>query len=198
MTGELLPEQRDLLMSDADRERVVARLQTAVSEGRITLSEFQERVDGVLKARRYGEIEPYLDGLPSLPGSPFPAAVQPVGEVRTVASSLKRKGAWPVPRRLLVFSKAGSIKLDFTEAAIGSPVVEVVLDIYAASTTLVLPPDATADVDRVQLIAGSLKSGGVPRHRDSPGGGVHFVVTGTSRAGSVKVRHKRHFLWWHW
>jgi hypothetical protein len=197
MSGELEPGQRDMLMSDADRERVVARLQSAVSEGRITLSEFQDRVDGVLKARRYGEIEPYLDGLPVHPGQGFPAAVQPVAEVRTVASSLKRNGTWPVPQRLLVHSKAGSVKLDFTEATIGSPVVEVVLDVYAASTTLVLPADATADVDSVQLVAGSLKASGVPRHHESAGG-VHFVVTGTSRAGSVKVRHKRHFLWWHW
>ncbi len=197
MSGELEPGQRDMLMSDADRERVVARLQTAVSEGRITLSEFQERVDGVLKARRYGEVEPYLDGLPSRLGPVFPGAVQPVAELRTVASSLKRKGAWPVPQRLLVHSKAGSVKLDFTEASIGSPVVEVVLDVYAASTTLVLPSDATADVDRVQMVAGSLKADTVPRHNES-GGGVHFVVTGINRAGSVKVRHKRHFLWWHW
>jgi len=191
MSGELEPGQRDMLMSDADRERVVARLQTAVSEGRITLSEFQDRVDGVLKARRYGEVEPYLDGLPT-----HPAAIQPVAELRTVASSLKRTGSWPVPQRLLVHSKAGSVKLDFTEAAIGSPVVEVVLDIYAASTTLVLPAGATADVDQVQLVAGSMKAI-VPRHHESAGG-VHFVVTGTSRAGSVKVRHKRHFLWWQW
>lgn len=191
MSGELEHGQRDMLMSDADRERVVARLQTAVSEGRITLSEFQDRVDGVLKARRYGEVEPYLDGLPT-----HPAAIQPVAELRTVASSLKRTGSWPVPQRLLVHSKAGSVKLDFTEAAIGSPVVEVVLDIYAASTTLVLPAGATADVDQVQLVAGSMKAI-VPRHHESAGG-VHFVVTGTSRAGSVKVRHKRHFLWWQW
>ena len=197
MSGELEPGQRDILMSDADREQVVARLQTAVSEGRITLAEFQERVDGVLRARRYGEVEPFLAGLPARPGLPFGAEVEPVGEVRTVASSVKRNGPWPVPQKLMVYSKAGSVKLDFTEATIATPVVEVVLDVYAASTTLVLPPDATADVDRVQMVAGSVKTAGVPRRNQSTGG-VHFVVTGTSRAGSVKVRHQRHFLWWHW
>jgi hypothetical protein len=123
--------------------------------------------------------------------------VQPVAELRTVASSLKRKGAWPVPQRLMVHSKAGSVKLDFTEANIGSEVVEVVLDVYAASTTLILPNDATADVDSVQMVAGSLKADTIPRHYEAAGG-VHFVVTGTSRAGSVRVRHRRHFLWWHW
>ena len=191
MSGELEPGQRDLLMSDADRERVVARLHTAVSEGRITLSEFQERVDGVLRARRYGEVEPFLAGLPIAPG------MAPVAEIRTVASSLKRRGSWPVPQKLMVYSKAGSVKLDFTEATISSPVVEVVLDVYAASTTLVLPVGATADVDQVEMVAGSIKAANVPREHQSTGG-VHFVVTGTSRAGSVKIRHKRHFLWWQW
>src|SRR2546423_7838572 len=47
VTGEMLP-QRDLRMSDADRERVVGWLKSAVSEGRLTLGEFEERVDGVL------------------------------------------------------------------------------------------------------------------------------------------------------
>ncbi|MBT8227290.1 MAG: DUF1707 domain-containing protein [Dactylosporangium sp.] len=36
-------------MSDADRERMVERLQVAAGEGRLTLDEFQERVGGVLR-----------------------------------------------------------------------------------------------------------------------------------------------------
>jgi hypothetical protein len=197
MSGELVPGQRDMLMSDADRERVMARLQTAVSEGRLTLSEFQDRVDGVLKARRYGELEPFLVDLPLRPVDLLGAQVQPVTELRTVASSLRRDGPWLVPRRLVVYSKAGSVKLDFTEASIGSPVVEIVLDIYAASTKLVLPADATVDADGVEMVAGSLKVAKVLRQHP-PSDGVHFVVTGTNRAGSVKVRRQRRFLRWRW
>ncbi len=197
MSGDLVPEQRDMLMSDADRERVVARLQSAVSEGRLTLAEFQDRVDGVLKARRYRELDPFLVDLPVRPGTRLGPEVQPVAELRTVASSLRRNGAWLVPRRLLVHSKAGSVKLDFTEATIGSSVVEIVLDVYAASTKLVLPPDATADADGVLMVAGSLKIAKELRQQE-PTGGVHFVVTGINRAGSVKVRRQRRFLRWRW
>lgn len=197
MSGELVPGQRDLLMSDADRERVVARLQSAVGEGRLTLDEFQERVDGVLRARRFGEVEPYLVGLPQpAGGSPLPP-VPEVAELRSVASSLRRTGRWPVPRVLRVSSKAGAVKLDFTDAMIGHPVVQVVLDVYAGGTTLVLPPGATVDVDGVQMYAGGVTVRKVPQVAD-PTGGPHFVVTGSQKAGGLTVRHRRRFLRWTW
>lgn len=197
MSGELVPGQRDLLMSDADRERVVARLQSAVAEGRLTLDEFQERVDGVLRARRFGEVEPYLADLPASPGGSPPVPAPEVAELRTVAAGLRRTGRWLVPRVLRVSSKAGAVKLDFTDAVIGHPVVRVVLDVYAAGTTLVLPPGATVDVDGVEMYAGRAVVRKVPQAPD-PIGGPHFVVTGSQKAGGLTVRHRRHFLRWSW
>jgi hypothetical protein len=187
MNGELVPGQRDMLMSDADRERLMARLQSAVSEGRLTLPEFQDRVDGVLQARRFRDAEPFLVGLP------FQAAAAAQVELRTVASSLLRKGAWLVPRRILVFSKAGSVKLDFTEAVIAGPIVEVVLDVTAASCVLVVPPGSTVDVDGVEMMAGSVHVRKIERSSE-PHSGVHFVVTGRQRAGSLTVRPARTFF----
>ena len=197
MNGELVPGERELLMSDADRERVLARLQSAVGEGRLTLDEFQERVDGVLRARRFGEVEPYLAGLPAVAAGPLTTPAPEVAELRTVASSLRRTGRWLVPRRLLVKSKAGSVKLDFVDALIGHPVVEIVLDVYAGSTTLVLPAGATVDIDGVRMYAGSAKVRRVPQVAD-PAGGPHFVVTGEQKAGGLVVRHQRRFLRWRW
>ena len=44
----------------------------------------ERSVDGVLRARRFGEVEPYLAGLPAAPGgAPLPA-VPAVAELRTV------------------------------------------------------------------------------------------------------------------
>ena len=127
-------------MSDADRERVVGWLKAAVSEGRLTLGEFEERVDGVLHAKTYGEIEQYVHDLPMVSAQRAPApAPREVVELRTVASSLKRRGRWTVPRRLIVSSKAGSVKLNFADAVIAYPVVEIELDVLAGSTELVLP-----------------------------------------------------------
>jgi hypothetical protein len=193
----MLP-QRDLRMSDADRERVVGWLKAAVSEGRLTLGEFEERVDGVLRAKTYGEIEQYVHDLPMVSAQRAPAPVpREVVELRTVASSLKRRGRWTVPRRLIVSSKAGSVKLNFADAVIAYPVVEIELDVLAGSTELVLPDGATADVDDVMVYAGSTKSR-VPSSYDAPDSGPRFVVTGSNKAGSLKVRYQRRFWRWRW
>jgi hypothetical protein len=56
-----------LRASDADRERVAFTLQTAVSEGRLTLEEFDERVAGVYAAKTYGELAAATSDLPDAP-----------------------------------------------------------------------------------------------------------------------------------
>jgi len=200
VSGEIVPSERNLRMSDADRERVLARLNVAVGEGRLTLQEFEERVDGVLNARTYGEIEPFVMDLPMASGDALAAHVghsREVVELNNVASTLKRRGQWAVPRRLVVHSKAGSVRLDMRHAMISHPVIHVDLDVYAGSTTIVLPPGATADIDGVDIYAGTARSN-VPSLADITGGNPHVIVSGGQRAGSLRVRYERRFLWWRW
>ncbi|GAA4677165.1 DUF1707 SHOCT-like domain-containing protein [Phytohabitans rumicis] len=178
-------------MSNADRERIVQRLNDAASEGRITLAEFEERVAGVWAAATYGEVEPYVADLPVAPGLAPP---REVAELRSIASELKRKGVWAVPRRIVASNKAGSVKLDFTDAVISHPVVEISLDVVAGSTVLVMPPGASVDATDVQTVAGSVKHRGVPE----AGGSPHFVVTGRQSMGSLVVRHQYRFWRWRW
>jgi hypothetical protein len=187
-------------MSHADREQVLARLNVAVGEGRLTLAEFEERVDGVLRARTFGEVEAYLADLPAGTGPALVPAALPVRDVvewRSQASSIKRSGRWTVPRRLVIHNRAGSVKLDFTSAVITHPVVEIELDVRAGSTKLVLPAGATADVDGVEMSAGSVRSR-VPSPGDPSGSGVRFIVTGRQHAGSLTVRYQRRFWRWRW
>src|SRR5262245_27950007 len=102
-----------MLISAAERERGMAHLNTAVGEGRLTLEEFSERVNDLLRARTYREMEKCLDGLPALPGGL--SAPPDVLELRASLSPLRRQGRWTVPRRLVVQNKTSNIKLDFTE-----------------------------------------------------------------------------------
>jgi hypothetical protein len=62
---------------------------------------------------------------------------------------------------------------------------------------LILPDGATADIDDVQMVAGSAKSK-VPASYDVPDGRPHFVVTGSQKAGSLKVRYRYRFWRWSW
>jgi hypothetical protein len=75
---------------------------------------------------------------------------------------LKRRGQWVVARRLRVTARAGSVRLDFTEAVIAHQVVEIDLNVSASSTTLVVPQGASVDVNNVELIAGHIRVRGVP------------------------------------
>ena len=62
-------------VADTDRERVADRLQTAHTEGRLDLAEYDERVRQAWAARTYGELDRLTADLPH--GGPQPAAVAP-------------------------------------------------------------------------------------------------------------------------
>jgi hypothetical protein len=51
--------------SDADREKIVDQLRLAMNEGRLTLPEFDERLQQVYAAKTYGELMPLLSDLPA-------------------------------------------------------------------------------------------------------------------------------------
>lgn len=177
--------QPEMRVSDAERNRVVEQLNRAVGEGRLTLAEFEDRVGGVLAARTHAELMPFTADLP--------ASVAPqVLELRSRASSLRRAGRWVVPRQVVVSTQASSVRLDFTDAVIESPTVELTLAVRSSSVTLVLPRGASASVHDVEMVSSSAKAK-VP---DS--GGLHIVVRGRLQTSSLQVRYQRRFLRWRW
>lgn len=50
--------------SDSDREKIASRLRDAHADGRLSVDEFQSRLDALYDARTYGEIEPLVRDLP--------------------------------------------------------------------------------------------------------------------------------------
>ena len=59
----------ELLVSDADRERVAERLRAAAGDGRLTPAELEERLEVAFSARTDAELEPLVADLPvPLPG----------------------------------------------------------------------------------------------------------------------------------
>jgi hypothetical protein len=177
-----LPQWR---ISDAERQRVVERLRVAMTEGRITPEEFVDRSAAAMAAVSYADVEPILA---DLPGGPVAVQPRPYGELTTTFQTLRRRGQWVVPQRLKAVGVVGNVKLNFSEAVIMHPVVEIDLDVYVGTTVLVLPPGASADIDGVTLVASPGKLVGVP---SIPGAGVHFVVRGRQVVGKLIVRYER-------
>jgi Domain of unknown function (DUF1707) len=58
--------RRRLRASDAEREAVIGQLDQALSDGRITVSEFDERVRLAWAARTLGDLEGLTGDLPQI------------------------------------------------------------------------------------------------------------------------------------
>jgi hypothetical protein len=192
---------RGIRLSDADRDRAAARLQQALAEGRITLSELEERMAVVYAAKYAADLLPPFADLPAadgpVPHAPVVAAV-PTSEplvLRTGAGTLRRGGAWVVPPRIVVHAGMGTVVLDFYDATVPHPVVEVDVTTAMGTVRLLIPDGATADTDGVVSTWGTVKCSvfGTP----SPGR-PHFRVTGSTTMGTVVVRHRYSFVGHHW
>ena len=110
--------------SDAEREAVVTRLQTAVGEGRIDLDEFGQRVEAVYAAVTVADLDGLLADLPA-DGSPV---VEVVGqrapeELTSVFGDLRLTGSATVPQR--VRTVFGDVRLDLRALRTDAAVVEV-------------------------------------------------------------------------
>ncbi len=66
LKGQYVTVRRDpsLRASDAEREEVAAVLRQSLAEGRLSMLEFDERLDAVYRARTYGDLDALLTDLP--------------------------------------------------------------------------------------------------------------------------------------
>ena len=82
------PDPLSMRASDADRERVAQVLHQAMAEGRLTVSELDERLVGLYQAKTFGELVPFTQDLPDAP-TPMPMlpAVAAGAQVAPLAGS---------------------------------------------------------------------------------------------------------------
>ena len=106
------PDPASLRASDKDRESAAEVLRVAAGDGRLNMTELDERLEAVYEAKTYAELEPIIRDLPhrviapaapASPESPVSSAVEPPagkpssGSAVAVMSGFSRKGAWVVP-----------------------------------------------------------------------------------------------------
>jgi hypothetical protein len=177
--------------SHDDREQVQAILRDAMSQGRITPDEFAERTMIAAEARTIGDLRPVLEDLPvAYGGSPTAAVVagSDVVEWRGTFGSIKRKGAWTVPSKILIHRRMGSVELDFTEAQFTSPVTDIELDVIGGSIEIRVREGATVSTDEIVVSMGSIED---HRKTREVGGSPRLRFHGSLRMGSFEVRGPR-------
>ncbi|GIN02614.1 hypothetical protein Pve01_42720 [Planomonospora venezuelensis] len=190
-----MPERRDLRVSHEERDQVAEQLRMAAGDGRLTMEELDQRLEVALGARTYGELEAVLRDLPPAAGAARVPAPAPKELIRLKATSgqIRRDGAWAVPSRLEVEIASGSAVLDFTQALITQPALDLSVAVGSGQLSLIVPPDVAVDVGSVTVRSGSVRQ----RVRLDPGTPVRLMVTvsGSVKSGSVVVRRPRRSFW---
>ena len=197
--GELAPRGgpggADLRASHDDRDRAVEVLRVAAGDGRITAEELDERVGAALTARTYGELAALISDLPAAPGS-LPlmpgtlADPKPKDLVRIECDTgtVRRDGPWLVPKRLEVRLNLGTVTLDFTEAVLSWPSLEIDADIQTGSLILVTGPGIFVSTDDLAIQTSTVKV-------DAPGPEVpvrfRIDISGRARTGTITARPPR-------
>ncbi|MGC0382897.1 DUF1707 SHOCT-like domain-containing protein [Streptomyces sp. SAI-129] len=196
----------ELRASDADRERVAEVLRDALAEGRLDMSEFEERLDATYRARTYGELAPITRDLPVGEVAPAPRVSMTKEPARdggwtgritgaepsstwavAVMSGFQRKGRWTAPGRFNCFAFWGGGEIDLREADFSTG--EVVINCIAimGGMNVVVPPGVEVVVRGIGIMGGFDHSEeGVPGDPGAP----RVVVTGFAFWGGVGVERK--------
>jgi len=121
----------ELRISDLEREKAAAILHTAVSEGRLTWAEHEDRLTAVYAARTGSELTPLLADLPNLSTSRSSAVAVATGAVApplVVTLGKVRRRPDPSIGTQQVDVQLGAAVLDLRDLPVGS-----VIDVIANS-----------------------------------------------------------------
>lgn len=180
----------DMLASDAEREHVIDLLQRAVGQGMLDLDEFSGRTDVVLASRTRSELNSVLFDLPSMVrDEPLPSGEDDILVLRGTLTEVVRRGQWRVPARILISSRLGVTRLDFTEARLPAAPVHIELAVTGGSVELVVPATSTVVDTGVKVTRGQISDR--RRDLDDGVGEPRFVLSGRLRAGEVRIYRPR-------
>ena len=198
MTGEVSPDpgagpgaRPELRASHEDRDRAVEILRVAAGDGRLTAAELDERIEAALTARTSGELAALTADLPAVPGQAGSVAAQAKDVVRLdyQGGNATRRGQWVVPARMEIRAVGGTVKLDFTNAVITQPTLQIQAYVRGGGLVLVTKPGIEVDADGITVHGGTVKI----RPRNGWKEPVHLTVevSGENHGGRVTARPPR-------
>ena len=172
---------RDLRASDADRDRVLALLAEAMSDGRITAEEHADRVQRTFSARTLGQLAELTADL-AVP-SAQPVRLDGGRVVAGIFGPARRDGRWVVPENLTVTAMFGEVEVDFTQAILQTSRVQLYATVFGGRLRLIVP-DGVSVIVSGHMVLGR-KRGGTPPA--GPGGPV-IEVKALVLGGELTVR----------
>ena len=148
-------------VSPAAREQVVQDLAEHFAQDRLTMPEYERRVELAYRASSADALRDLTSDL-ALPApvrfaqpSTLAAADQSrVARLGTkaknflaVMSGVVRRGTWTVPSRIRAFAWMGGIGLDLREATLTAPVTDIWVFAFMGGVEIIVPPDVRLEID---------------------------------------------------
>ena len=173
---------RDLRASDADRDRVLALLADAMSDGRLTPDEHAERVQRACTARTLGELADLTTDL--VVASAQPVRLDGGRVISGIFGPAKRDGRWVVPEVLTVNAMFGEVEVDVTQAILQARHVQLHATVIGARLVLIVPDGVSVVVNTPMVLGRRRGSTPLPAGAETPVIEVKGLVLG----GEIIVR----------
>jgi len=188
MTSNTPQRDASLRAADTDRIQVAQLLTDAAAQGRLQMTEYEDRLTKVYAAKTYDELDRLSNDLPGAATRPrHPGVCRPAPSTLLFAimSGFERRGRWNVPRRLTTFALWGGGVVDLRYADFTSPEVEIHAYSIMGGQTILVPPEVNVEVKGHGIM-------GPFEHIDSRGtpGAPHITIKGFSWWGSVGIKRR--------
>jgi hypothetical protein len=183
--------------ADEDRQAATQRLIRACSDGRLTLAEFEKRVEAVLTAPASHDIDRMTNDLPELPAATAPT--RPLPDRRwsmSFVGGLHRRGGWQIPRHVIHLSLIGGTSIDLGDAELSGAETTITLVSLLGGANLRVPNAVRTELSGFTFFGRRHVTGSPSMLRDAPR--VHFrvysVIGGTTLRPSGSRRRRRFAL----
>jgi hypothetical protein len=175
--------------AETDRIQVAQLLTDAAAQGRLQMSDYEDRLTRAYAAKTYDELDQLRsDLLGSSVNSQRGGATKPAPSMLLLAimSAFERRGRWNVPKKLTTFALWGGGVIDLRYADFTSTDVEINATSIMGGQTILLPPEVNVE------IKGHGVMGGFDHNVDGEGtpGAPTVRIRGFSLWGGVGVRRK--------
>jgi hypothetical protein len=190
MSTPATPRNGSKRAADTDRIQVAQLLTDAAAQGRLQMTEYEDRLTKAYAAQTYDELASLSADLPgamTTPRGTGPCRPAPSTLLLAIMSGFERRGRWNVPRRLTTVAFLGGGVVDLRYADFTAPEVEIKAYSVFGGQTVVVPPEVNVDLQGLAVMGSFDHS--VPGQGTS--GAPCVRIRGVALWGSVAVKRKK-------
>jgi hypothetical protein len=183
----------DLTAADTDRDHVVALLNAAYAEGRLTAAERDQRIATARLAETFDDLVPLTRDLVG------PSATRPVvsydeanatdsaDQIVAIFAGASRKHAWRVRKHTSILTVFGGAEIDLTQAIFEARDVEVNVFCLFGGIELTVPPGTDVNNQVMAVLGGSEVGRLTPPDPSAP----RITLKGFVGFGGLEVRNPK-------